>query len=416
MAKIVNGKLMVNLDDGTNQVFQLVEVSTPPPPPPPADLPVPPGVNQIKVGSASFAVAAVNPTAATNPAGVPFAGFRGDGQLVIYAAPTLVTVTNPFGVEVAVIGGAVTLVNDRQTTGSAQGTVVPAGGYLVSAHGRARDWALANLKLGAKVELAKVDVPVPPPVVPGSTGRKILGVYMMDSVGHVSQVPPQCNRILVAFYQGTDLVEWGGDSPNKTAADLKAWQSSRVGNEIIVSLGGQGGTVVLDQVDEGIERINRDRFPVAGIDFDAEAFGYSTSQAVSISQACAQRIGRAPADFVVQFVPPGGDPVAPALAAAKACQDAGFRVSFGQQGYQTQISDADVMSLTRRAVDALGASSVLIGVMIGDSYGSWTAASAESRMRAALAQWPALQGMYLWESSRTGTPEWAARVGPLLGL
>jgi hypothetical protein len=37
-------------------------------------------------------------------------------------------------------------------------------------------------------------------------------------------------------------------------------------------------------------------------------------------------------------------------------------------------------------------------------------------MRAVVAKWPNIGGSYIWESSRPGTTEWAARTGAVLGL
>lgn len=386
--------------------FQLKPRETPPTP-----VPIP---DAVRIGSATYPLSGVNATAESNPAGAKFPpAFRGEDQIIAVRDPAESVTTNRYGCTIIVgSGGLILAVRDdlpgASPTAPPVTTAVPADGMVLTCHGKGRGWALANARQGGTVELVQGQAPTPTP-----SGRPVLGVYLMDGVGHVSQIPPQCNRILIAFYQGTDLVEWGGDTPAQTAAALNSWhQQNPEGREILLSLGGQGGQVDLASVPAGISRI-LGRFPVHGIDFDAEAFTYDEATAVTLCRAAAAIIGPR---FVAQFVPPGGDPTTKALSAAKAVQAIGLQVNFGQQGYETSISDSDVMTYTGRAVQALGAESVLVGMMLGDSHNSWTAASAESRMRAVVAKWPKIRGSYLWESSRPGTSEWAARVGSVLGL
>lgn len=366
------------------------------------DIPVqfPAGANTVTVGSVPLTLAAIDPptTDPTQPGG------RGANQLIIVSKAST-PARNPFGYEVPV--GA-----DGRTLAGAVNVPLSVGGYVLSGHGT----MATSLKSVTDLAGVGAAVAVTKTIITPSTTHPVMGLYLMDGVGHISQIPPHCNRILVAFYQGTDLVEWGGDSPTQTGTDLTAWHGRRAGNEILISLGGQGGNVVLDQVDEGLEHINSVHFPVDGIDFDAEAFGYNPEQAVAVATAGAAALGRARKDFLVQFVPPGGNPVGLALAAAKAVQDAGFRVTFGQQLYETAINDSDVISATGRAVAALGAPSVLVGMMIGDSHNSWTVANSVSRMRLAQSTWKDIGGAYLWESSRAGTSEVVEGVGALLGV
>jgi hypothetical protein len=382
-----------------------VDVTWAPPPvvTPPPTVSFPDGANTVTIGTFSYPLAAIDPPT-TDPT---MPGGRGPNQLIIITKSST-PARNKWGWEVPVKSGLT-------GTGGVQVDLALSGeDYILSGNGNAADFLRGSSpNLPVKVEF-KFSTPVPPVVTPPAALAPVMGVYLMDGVGHVSQLPSKCNRALIAFYQGTDLVEWGGDAPAKTASDLKAWRSGG-GREIVISLGGQGGNVVLDKVDEGIAAINS-RFPVDGIDWDAEAFSYSAADAVSVSRACAAAIGRSPANFVVQFVPPGGNPVAPALIAAKACQDAGFRVTFGQQLYETSITDDDVISATKRAVDILGPKSVLVGIMIGDSHNSWTTANAVSRMKAVKAKWNDIGGAYLWESARAGTDAVVQGVGTVLGL
>lgn len=372
------------------------------PAPQPAPAPTfPPGANMVQIGTATYPLAAIDPTPVSHPSGFLQSGWNGRGrdELIIYTSRLNL---NEWGAEAVVSGGTLGALVIRQ----AGGLPVPTSAFVLSGNGAA-ELFLASTAKGQPVQVLAVQKPAPT--------RRVLGVYVMDGVGHVGQVPPQCNRLLVAFYQGGGLVEWGGDSPAKAAADRTAWAAQDPTREILVSLGGQGGAVDLGGVAPGIAAIARTS-PVHGIDFDAEAYSYSPSQAVSVCQATAAALGLTPAQFLVQFTPPGGPPVAAALAAARAVQAAGFPVTVAHQLYDTTITDGDVMSAVAEAVAAVGAPSVLVGMMIGDSYSSWTVDNCMTRMQAVLAKWPSIGGAVLWESSRPGTAEWAARVGAVLGL
>jgi len=102
----------------------------------------------VRIGAQTRALAGINPTSTAYPGG------RGVDELVLYRAPITQTVTNQWGSEVTVgADGRVIAVLDRQITGSTTGTTVPAGGYVLSGHGTARDWLNANAVPGALVEL-----------------------------------------------------------------------------------------------------------------------------------------------------------------------------------------------------------------------------------------------------------------------
>ncbi|MFD9626489.1 glycoside hydrolase family 10 protein [Peribacillus muralis] len=88
---------------------------------------------------------AIDPTAATNPAGAPFDGFRGPDQLIVYH-PSFgeTTKTNAFGYEITVENGVVTKLGGG-------GSRIPANGYVVSGHGIAAKWLTSNSIIGSKV-------------------------------------------------------------------------------------------------------------------------------------------------------------------------------------------------------------------------------------------------------------------------
>jgi uncharacterized lipoprotein YddW (UPF0748 family) len=123
-------------------------------PVPSSSLPLAPVKSAPVMVSASmdrYKIAAVNPTATTNPGGSGFPGYRGGQQLVVYTpqygAPQ--TGTNEFGFEVTVVNGRVT---EQEGANSA----IPLTGdpnttFVISGHGKARDWLITQAPIGARV-------------------------------------------------------------------------------------------------------------------------------------------------------------------------------------------------------------------------------------------------------------------------
>ncbi|MBY0403296.1 MAG: family 10 glycosylhydrolase [Cyanobacteria bacterium] len=102
--------------------------------------------------SQSFPLAIINPTALTNPLGSAFPGFRASHQLIIYDKNygQTKTGTNEFGFEVTVENGRVTNIEGSNST-------IPENGYVLSGHGRARNWLIANATLGAKIQMEETE-------------------------------------------------------------------------------------------------------------------------------------------------------------------------------------------------------------------------------------------------------------------
>lgn len=93
-------------------------------------------------------VDAVNPSPLTNPKGSGFPGYRGGNQLVLYDAGygATTTGTNEFGYEVTVRNGIVT---DHEGSNSS----IPSDGFVLSGHGRGKNWLIGNVPIGARVDL-----------------------------------------------------------------------------------------------------------------------------------------------------------------------------------------------------------------------------------------------------------------------
>jgi uncharacterized lipoprotein YddW (UPF0748 family) len=90
----------------------------------------------------------VDPTPQNNPAGSGFPGYRASNQIIVYDSdygrPN--TGTNEFGFEVTVRNGIVTA---QEGSDSA----IPVDGFVLSGHGRGRDWLINNAPPGAKIQL-----------------------------------------------------------------------------------------------------------------------------------------------------------------------------------------------------------------------------------------------------------------------
>ena len=81
---------------------------------------------------------------------------RADNELIIFTPEFhRTTLTDPNGLELLVRRGAI--VERRDLKGS---SVIPSDGFVISASGSAREWALKNLKVGARVQLNLNLVPV----------------------------------------------------------------------------------------------------------------------------------------------------------------------------------------------------------------------------------------------------------------
>ncbi|MDQ0118036.1 hypothetical protein J2T22_001213 [Pseudarthrobacter defluvii] len=105
------------------------------PPPAPTQPPGP----VVRIGSACYPLAGVDITRERN-------------RLVAYTDNVRLTPTDPYGCEVIVTGGKVQDINDRQVYEATRGTPIPEGGFVLSGHGEARIWLLANAQVGALVE------------------------------------------------------------------------------------------------------------------------------------------------------------------------------------------------------------------------------------------------------------------------
>ncbi|MEM0951531.1 MAG: family 10 glycosylhydrolase [Cyanobacteria bacterium P01_H01_bin.74] len=92
----------------------------------------------------------IDPTVSSNPIGSGYPGFRASNQLIAYTPQygRRSTQTNEFGFEVTVRNGVV-------TAHEGSDSMIPKDGFVLSGHGKAREWLIRNAPLGAKVSLDK---------------------------------------------------------------------------------------------------------------------------------------------------------------------------------------------------------------------------------------------------------------------
>lgn len=106
-----------------------------------------PQKNEVIFNQSMFKIDVVDPQANTNWKGLNYPGLRGSNQLVVYTpAFGFRTNTNEFGTEAIVTG-------DTVTSLSGADSLIPAGGFVISGHGKAKKWINENVMVGAKISI-----------------------------------------------------------------------------------------------------------------------------------------------------------------------------------------------------------------------------------------------------------------------
>ena len=106
-----------------------------------------PEQNEIIFNQSDYRIDAIDPVADTNIKGASYPGLRGTNQLVIYT-PNFGyrTNTNEFGTEAVVEGNTVVSLSGADS-------LIPANGYVISGHGRAKTWINENIMVGKKISI-----------------------------------------------------------------------------------------------------------------------------------------------------------------------------------------------------------------------------------------------------------------------
>ncbi len=99
------------------------------------------------ISEANIKINAIYPSKRRNVLGISYPGSRGVNQLVIYKREYgRKTLTNEFGKEAVVESGVVVELSGADS-------IIPHYGYVVSGHGKAKNWINENLQVGTIVEL-----------------------------------------------------------------------------------------------------------------------------------------------------------------------------------------------------------------------------------------------------------------------
>lgn len=380
--------------------------------------------------SAWYKVDAVDPTAATNPAGADYPGYRGPGQLIIYTSSYgSVTDTNQWGAEVQVgSDDVVDAVNDRQATGDTNGTSIPSGGYVISGHDAARQFligALADTPTNWSAELSYelppgVDpTPTPDPDPVGNYPSAVVSVYKMmwnTNGPNIASIASGCNEIRLSFLQGDPptAVGWGAQGQSSALADIATKVAAGV--RIIWSIGGAGGSINTGNRTSFVSGIASAYSALSGnlhgIDWDVEASSLSQSDVLWISQQLKSTYGD---EFAITMAPNGSN-VDQYLPTAVALHNAGALDNYGQQFYDAPVSLSAAKGRISQAIGAgLPESKISVGMMIASDANHWTNAQCRSYYTDIRNTWPGIRKAYLWEAQRSGTSEWIGDMARING-
>ncbi len=409
---------------------------TTPAPTTPAVSPLVAGV-AVAVGSASRSLTGVNIDRAVN-------------AFVAYRSPLTVTPTNEWGLEVAVVGDRVTALNDRQVNGGVA-TPVPAGGYVLSAHGEAGDWLRGVARVGTVVTVGAGTPATPAPTAPAPTTpaptnpaptaptpttpapttpapaatsapqglpAKVQALYhmMWSNSGSplLRNTPSQVNVVNLSFLQGDKprMVGWGSQSEASFIADAAALRARGV--RIVASVGGAGGHVNLANREtfvQGVMELNA-KVPLDGLDWDIEG---STPMAASDVVWISKRLKELRGDKFAITLAPNGSNIDQYRAIAVQLQANGALDMIGQQFYDAVVSKEAAKGRIAQLVAAgIPQSKIAVGMMVGSADVYWTVEECLTVVQFIKATYPGIRGGYLWEAGRAGTADWSTRLSSLL--
>lgn len=398
---------------------------TPEPDPVPTPDPTPrPAPTVARIGAAAYPIAAVDPAPDRVAGdGKRYAGGRGPDELVVYTRGGR-TGTNAYGVEVPVVGGIAGTVTERRDGG----IVVPAGGYVLSGHGRAEGWLKANARPGVGVELVDGGAQAPSGERP-ATGR-VLAIYQMlygAGNGLVSELGEPFTEIRGAFMLGASLSfpGWAGDGQERFVAAIQRGQDA--GRRWVPSIGGAHNPVDLSNTQRVIDALRRQAaagLRPDGIDIDVEASGLVERQILALADAAASEFGPIPVHMT-----PNGSNVGAYLPVSVALQRAGHLGIHAHQFYDSRVplgspGTSDTGTAFGRLTEALraGLEPQHLGVAMmlpqqGDDPSKyWSSAQCVTNMQAIKVAIPDIGGAALWERSRVGTIETAVLIAKVLGL
>lgn len=101
--------------------------------------------DEVIYSGSQYRINNFDPTAKTNKEGINMPGSRGTNQLIIYtSAYGKSTCTNEYGSEAIVIGNTVVELSGANSP-------IPPDGFVISGHGKAKNWINSTIKVGTKV-------------------------------------------------------------------------------------------------------------------------------------------------------------------------------------------------------------------------------------------------------------------------
>ena len=106
-----------------------------------------PSENELVFNQSTYKINVIDPVYSTNISGANYPGLRGANQLVIYTpAFGYRTNTNEFGTEAIVEGNTVVSLSGADS-------LIPVNGFVISGHGRAKQWINENIIVGSKISI-----------------------------------------------------------------------------------------------------------------------------------------------------------------------------------------------------------------------------------------------------------------------
>ena len=277
----------------------------------------------------------------------------------------------------------------------------------------------------------------PPPVVtdPGGTTSSAPMAYPAHGIvayhmcwtnsgsPPLANTPANINVLRLAFIQGNPPTMVGPASEGSMAnfgARLKELRARGV--RIALSIGGQHGTADISNrsgVVNSVMNFSNTICPVDGLDWDLEG---PAMGAEDVRQICRSLRTQRGANFHFSMAPSGGNPVQTYLNAAVLLHADGNSPYFGQQFYDSQVSESDMLGRIAEYVGRglpvsryeLGMMHYIQGRSMWGSTHYWDLATCVSRLNAAKARYPSFGGAYYWEASRPNYGAWASTIGNII--
>jgi len=383
--------------------------------------------------------------------------YRDNNFLVVFSPSTgqTVTPTNKYGVEVTVIGGVVTAINDRVSNDDATGTAIPADGYVVSGHAAvvaspavsAADW-LRQVQVGQAVVLTKAgqvttwpgegsgdsDPEDPPSGYGGLPAGPVASMWWFSWEGAKPSSWPAFVRSTVNLIvigvadsaaSGTGSISFGG--AGMTKAEVDAITAS--GTPVVLGIGGSSnnGRIKLlndTHVDEMFSSISaiRSNLGITGVDYDTEnESDWSPTYMAKLSARLKDAFGE---NFVVGLTMGLYGSLGEQWLQAAQAHNGRYDYAASMLYDFEQAADSRLNGVTTDKIDYMAGGGIPRSKMImgyalrvtGESYPNSSPPSvALAAIQYAWSARPGIRGAFIWESAREqrNDPPWPGTTGVL---